>query len=468
MPPDGSTMGEVIMRGNSVMAGYLDDPETTAEACRDGWFHSGDAAVMHPDGYIEVRDRFKDVIISGGENISTIEVEQALVRHPAVLEAAVVGDPARPLGRAAQGVRRRCARRRGHARGADRVLPRADRALQVPRRRRVPRACRRTSTGKVQKYVLREAEWAGRERASTDASRRTGRAWMSRMRRTFAARLLLAGLVLAGAGGAGTGDEVRGVIQKVEKLRGLRTARPIAVSTLDAAALRGVVLRLLEREREPQSDAGWDDALHLLGVLRPGQSLEQVQRRALAGQVAGLYVPRSRRLYVLGSGGSAPRAVVAHEVVHALQDEHFRLTRGPFAPRPRDHDGELAAQALVEGDATEVQSRYVAALSPIDLDRRAGAHAARRCPAAAADGTARSSSASWCSPTRRDRSSSAPCVRAAGSDCSTAHSATLRGRPLRCSTRLATWPAIRRRRPSACPPGATASRPRSGPRTWWR
>ena len=201
--------------------------------------------------------------------------------------------------------------------------------------------------------------------------------------------LALGGLVLAGpaAPAARGGDEVRGVIQKVEKLRGLRTARPIAVSTLDAAALRGVVLRLLEREREPQSDAGWDDALHLLGVLRPGQTLEQVQRRALAGQVAGLYDPRTRRLYVLGSGGSAPRAVVAHEVVHALQDEHFRLTRGPFAPRPRDHDGELAAQALVEGDATEVQSRYIAALSPIDLIGELG-RTLRAVPGGSADGTA--------------------------------------------------------------------------------
>ena len=95
------------MRGNTVMAGYLDDPEATAEAFRGGWFHSGDAAVMHPDGYIEIRDRFKDVIISGGENISTIEVEQALVRHPAVLECAVVGIPDDRWGERPEGVRRR-------------------------------------------------------------------------------------------------------------------------------------------------------------------------------------------------------------------------------------------------------------------------------------------------------------------------------------------------------------------------
>jgi fatty-acyl-CoA synthase len=83
-------MGEVVMCGNNVMKGYFDDPAATAEAFRGGWFHSGDLGVMHPDGYVELRDRAKDIIISGGENISTIEVEQALVRHPDVLEAAVV------------------------------------------------------------------------------------------------------------------------------------------------------------------------------------------------------------------------------------------------------------------------------------------------------------------------------------------------------------------------------------------
>ena len=90
------------MRGNTVMAGYHEDPEATAEAFRGGWFHTGDAAVVHPDGYVEIRDRFKDVIVSGGENISTIEVEQALARHPAVQEVAVVAVPARALGRAAR------------------------------------------------------------------------------------------------------------------------------------------------------------------------------------------------------------------------------------------------------------------------------------------------------------------------------------------------------------------------------
>jgi hypothetical protein len=181
--------------------------------------------------------------------------------------------------------------------------------------------------------------------------------------------LLLAGLLIAGPASAGAGSEIQGVIQKTEVLRGLRTTHPLAVSTLSAAGLRRVVVRELEQERLPRSDAAWNDALHLLGVLRPGQSLQQVQRQALAGQVAGMYVPRSGRLYVLGAGGSAPRSVVAHEVVHALQDEHFQLTRGAFAPHPRDHDGELGALALVEGDATEVQSRFVASLSPGDLVR---------------------------------------------------------------------------------------------------
>ena len=86
-------VGEIVVRGNVVMKGYYDDPEATAQAMRGGWFHSGDAAVVHPDGYVEIRDRIKDVIISGGENISSVEVEGVLLRHPAVQEVAVVGLP---------------------------------------------------------------------------------------------------------------------------------------------------------------------------------------------------------------------------------------------------------------------------------------------------------------------------------------------------------------------------------------
>src|SRR5665811_2360607 len=86
VPRDGITMGEIIMRGNNVMTGYYADPEATASAFRGGWFHSGDLGVSHSDGYIQLRDRAKDIIISGGENISTVEVEQAIDSHPAVLE----------------------------------------------------------------------------------------------------------------------------------------------------------------------------------------------------------------------------------------------------------------------------------------------------------------------------------------------------------------------------------------------
>ena len=93
VPRDAATLGEIVVRGNVVMEGYYNDPEATAKAMRGGWFRSGDAAVVHPDGYVEIRDRFKDVIISGGENISSVEVEGVLMRHPGVQEVAIVGMP---------------------------------------------------------------------------------------------------------------------------------------------------------------------------------------------------------------------------------------------------------------------------------------------------------------------------------------------------------------------------------------
>lgn len=93
VPRDGQTLGEIIVRGNVVMKGYFNDPEATRAAIKNGWFHSGDAAVVHPDGFAEIQDRFKDVIISGGENISSVEVEGCLLRHSAVQEVAVVGMP---------------------------------------------------------------------------------------------------------------------------------------------------------------------------------------------------------------------------------------------------------------------------------------------------------------------------------------------------------------------------------------
>jgi fatty-acyl-CoA synthase len=93
VPRDGETMGEIMFRGNMTMKGYLKNPTATAESLNGGWFHSGDLAVVHPDGYIKIRDRAKDVIISGGENISSLEVEDAICHHPAVLSAAVVAQP---------------------------------------------------------------------------------------------------------------------------------------------------------------------------------------------------------------------------------------------------------------------------------------------------------------------------------------------------------------------------------------
>jgi fatty-acyl-CoA synthase len=93
VPADGKTIGEIMLRGNTIMKGYLKNPEDTAKASSGGWFHSGDLAVMHPDGYAEVKDRSKDIIISGGENISSLEVEEALYQHPDIMEAAVVARP---------------------------------------------------------------------------------------------------------------------------------------------------------------------------------------------------------------------------------------------------------------------------------------------------------------------------------------------------------------------------------------
>jgi fatty-acyl-CoA synthase len=93
VPADGKTIGEIMIRGNVVMRGYLKNPDATAAALKGGWFHSGDLAVVYPDGYMKIKDRSKDIIISGGENISSIEVEDALYRHPSVLAAAVVARP---------------------------------------------------------------------------------------------------------------------------------------------------------------------------------------------------------------------------------------------------------------------------------------------------------------------------------------------------------------------------------------
>jgi fatty-acyl-CoA synthase len=162
VPRDAATMGEVVMRGNNVMSGYFGDEAATGKAFAGGWFHSGDLAVWHPDGNIELRDRGKDIIISGGENISSIEVEQTIAAHPAVLEAAVIGVPhphwgERPkafvtLNEGASATPEEiiafCRERLAHYKCPDSIefgpLP-------------------KTSTGKTQKFVLRQREWADQD-----------------------------------------------------------------------------------------------------------------------------------------------------------------------------------------------------------------------------------------------------------------------------------------------------------------
>ncbi|HLR16624.1 MAG TPA: acyl-CoA synthetase [Alcanivoracaceae bacterium] len=157
VPKDGDTVGEIFLRGNTIMKGYLKDVEATEESFAGGWYHTGDLAVWHPNGYVEIKDRLKDIIISGGENISTIEVEGTLYRHPAVLEAAVVAKPDERWGEVpcafvtlkpgheatAEDIVKFC---REHLAGFK--IPKAVVFCELPK----------TSTGKVQKFVLRD--WA--------------------------------------------------------------------------------------------------------------------------------------------------------------------------------------------------------------------------------------------------------------------------------------------------------------------
>jgi fatty-acyl-CoA synthase len=155
VPRDGTTTGEIVVRGNVVMEGYYHDPEATARAFHGGWFHSGDAAVVHPDGYVEIRDRMKDVIISGGENISSIEVEGVLLRHPSVMEVAVVGLPNEKWGEAPfafvvckPGATVTDEELRAFAR--ERLAH-----FKVPSGMTVLKELPKTATGKIQKFVLR-------------------------------------------------------------------------------------------------------------------------------------------------------------------------------------------------------------------------------------------------------------------------------------------------------------------------
>jgi fatty-acyl-CoA synthase len=161
VPADGETMGEIVMRGNTVMAGYYLDPEGTAEAFRGGWFHSGDLGVMYPDGYIELRDRAKDIVISGGENISTVEVEQALMSHPCVLEAAVVGVPDDKWGERPKAF---VVLRAGTSATQQELIAHVKTKIagyKAPREVDISVELPKTSTGKIQKFILREKEWAG-------------------------------------------------------------------------------------------------------------------------------------------------------------------------------------------------------------------------------------------------------------------------------------------------------------------
>jgi fatty-acyl-CoA synthase len=163
VPRDGQTMGEVVYRGNVVMKEYYQQPEATAQAFRGGWFHTGDVAVMHPDGQIELRDRKKDIIISGGENISTIEVEQAVVSHPAVMECAVIAVPDDKWGEVPKAF---VVFKPGRAATAEEIIAHCRERIA---HFKCPKLVEfgdlpKTSTGKIQKYLLREREWKHREK----------------------------------------------------------------------------------------------------------------------------------------------------------------------------------------------------------------------------------------------------------------------------------------------------------------
>jgi fatty-acyl-CoA synthase len=155
VPADAVSLGEIVVRGNVVMDGYYRDPEATQRAMGDGWFHTGDAAVVHPDGYVEIRDRLKDVIISGGENISTVEVEAALLRHPSVQEAAIVGLPHEKWGEAPFAF---VVLRSGATATEDEIIAFARDHLahfKAPHGVTFVEELPKTATGKIQKFVLR-------------------------------------------------------------------------------------------------------------------------------------------------------------------------------------------------------------------------------------------------------------------------------------------------------------------------
>ena len=155
VPRDGATLGEIVMRGNNVMTGYYRDDAATERAFAGGWFHSGDLALWHPDGYVEIRDRAKDIVISGGENISTVEVEQALMAHPAVVEAAVIGVPDERWGERPKAF---VILEHGAEVDEPALIEHVRNAIaryKAPREIEFVEALPKTSTGKIQKQVLR-------------------------------------------------------------------------------------------------------------------------------------------------------------------------------------------------------------------------------------------------------------------------------------------------------------------------
>ena len=163
VPADAATQGEIVMRGNNVMKGYYADPEATAKAFAGGYFHSGDIAVRHPDGYIEIQDRAKDVIISGGENISTVQVERTILEHDAVLECAVVAQPHEKWGEVPKAF---VTVKPGRELTSDALIAHCRERLPGFKVPKAVEFCElpKTSTGKIQKYVLREREWSGYDR----------------------------------------------------------------------------------------------------------------------------------------------------------------------------------------------------------------------------------------------------------------------------------------------------------------
>jgi fatty-acyl-CoA synthase len=163
VPRDGKTIGEIVMRGNNVMTGYYKDPEATQEAFEGGWFHSGDLAVMHPDGYAQIMDRKKDIIISGGENISTVEVESVIYGHPDVQEVAVIPVPDSKWGEVPKAY---VVLKAGRNTSAEEIIAYTKEHLA---RFKAPKYIEfgelpKTATGKIQKFKLRDKEWEGKKR----------------------------------------------------------------------------------------------------------------------------------------------------------------------------------------------------------------------------------------------------------------------------------------------------------------